>query len=584
MRSTFFGLNIGLKGLLAQQRALDVTSHNVANANTPGYSRQDVITKAALPVRTADGFIGTGVEIAEIRRIRDQFIDMQIRSENKALGQWEVRSDILSRLEGIMNEPTEYGLGSVLSEYWNEWQELSKNPESAAIRQVVVQKGIVLTETFNHIGSQLSSLQQDINKTIEIKVDQINSIARQLKDLNIQIVKAENGGPKANDLRDKRDLLVEQLSKMVDIDCVEDSSGSVNVTVGGRSLVMGSYHWELKFTDDLLEPTAATIEWIDPYTQLVQGNAVIKSGELKAYLIARDEDIVDLESKLSDLAERIATEVNILHQSGYDLDDNPGLEFFVKIEDGERFSINNIQINRQLIDDLNKLAAGQATPVMQGDGSNALAIAQLRNMSLMNPKIFTPPVSVTGAALSTPVDIVAGDNDKLALTINGVTKIITIGAGSYPLPPGVPDLVAELQNKLDAAFGAGVVSASLSGSNELVITSLTGPDRGVYDISGPAASTLGLESSYKVTFDDYFRSAMAELGIMAQEAEWMRDNQTLLTENLINRKDSISSVSLDEEMANMIKYQHSYTACARVINAMDEMLDLIVNRLGVVGR
>lgn len=584
MRSTFFGLDIGLKGLLAQQRALDVTSHNVANANTQGYTRQDVVMATTKPIHTADGFIGTGVTIAEIRRIRDQFIDMQLRSENKTLGNWEVRADILNRLEGIMNEPTEYGLGTVLDEYWNAWQQFYKNPESAAVREVVVQKGLVLTSTFDHIGKQLSTLQKDINKTIEIKVSEINMISKQIRDLNVQIVQAESSGVKANDLRDKRDLLIEQLSKIGDVDYTEDSIGNVSVILGGKSLVMASYHWELKFTDNLVDPTAAVIEWVDPRTQQVQGTMTVNSGELKGYITARDEDIVNLERRLSDLAERIALEVNVLHQTGYDLDGSPGLEYFVKIDDTKRFSINNIRVNQQLVDDLNKLAAAQSIPLSEGDGSNALAIAELKNSLRMNPEIFSPPVSVTGTALATPVNIIAGENDRLALNVNGTTRIITLAAGSYPVPPGVPDLVAQLQGKLDAAFGAGVVSATLTGANELVITSLGGPDQGVYDVSGSAAATLGIESTYKVSFDDYFRSAMAELGINSREAAWMRDNQILLTETLINRKDSVSSVSLDEEMANMVKYQHSYAACARVINAMDEMLDVIVNRLGIVGR
>ena len=584
MRSTFFGLNIGLKGLLAQQRALDVTSHNVANANTRGYTRQDVVMETTRPVRTVEGFVGTGVDIAEIRRIRDEFIDMQLRSENEALGQWEVRADLFNRLEGVMNEPSEYGLSTVLDEYWNAWRQFYKNPESAAVREIVVQKGLTLTQTFQHIGNQLSTLQRDINKTIEIKVNDINSIAEQIRDLNVQIVKAEGGGVKANDLRDKRDVLIEDLSKIGDIDYTEDNIGNVNVTLGGRSLVMAGYYWELKFTDNLVDPTAAAVEWIDPLTGLTQGSLTVTNGQMKGYLTARDGDIVRLEKRLSDLAERIAVEVNILHRSGYDLDGNLGVDYFVKLDDNKRFSINNIQVNQQLTDHLNKLAAARTVPLNAGDGGNALAIAELKSSLLMDPEIFTPPLSVTGAVLASPIDIVAGENDRLTLTINGTTRTITIAAGSYPLPPGAPDLVTELQNGIDAAFGAGVASAALTGGNELVIKSLAGAEQGVYDISGSAAAVLGLETSYQVTYEDYFRSAMAELGINAREAVWMRDNQTLLTENIINRKESISSVSLDEEMANMVRYQHSYAACARVINAMDEMLELIVNRLGIVGR
>ncbi len=474
MRSTFFGLNIGVKALQAQQRALDVTSHNIANANTEGYTRQDVVMETSTPIKEFAGYVGTGVEIGEFRRIRDQFIDFQLRTENKKLGEWEVKSDIMSKLEVIFNEPSESGLGTVLDDYWNAWQELSKNPESTAVRITVVQRGITLAETFNHINTQLTDLQKDINRTIAGKVDGINSMAKQISKLNMHIVKAEADGSKANDLRDKRDLLVEQLSKMVEVDTIEDSTGSVNVTVGGRSLVYRDYVLEMKFTDNEVDPTAATLEWIEPYTNESQGEVNIKSGELKGYLNTRDETVTEMMDSMSELAESIALETNAVHNSGYGLDDNPGVDFFVKIEDTEPFGSGNIMVNPVLVGDETLVAAGKVTPVLQGDGSNALEIAQLRYKLVM-------------------------------------------GGGT-------------------------------------------------------------------TTFDDYYSSTVAQLGIEAQEAQRMLENQELLTNQLMNKQEAVSGVSLDEEMTNMIKFQHAYSAAARLINVMDEMLETIVNRLGIVGR
>ncbi len=474
MRSTFFGLNIGVKALQAQQRALDVTSHNIANANTEGYTRQDAVMATSTPIKEFAGYVGTGVEITEFRRIRDQFIDLQLMTENKKLGEWEVKSDIMSKLEVIFNEPSESGLGTVLDDYWNAWQELSKNPESTAVRVTVVQRGLALADTFNHIHTQLTDLQKDINRTIATKVDGINSIAKQVSELNLHIVKAEADGSNANDLRDKRDLLVEQLSEMVEVGVIEDSTGSVNITVGGRSLVYRDYVMEMKFTDNEIDPTAAILEWIEPYTKESQGEINIKSGELYGYLNMRDETVAGMMDSISELAESVASETNTLHNSGYGLDDNPGLDFFIRSDDTEPFSAWNIMVNPLLVEDETLVAAGKETPVLQGDGSNALEIAQLRYKLIM-------------------------------------------GGGT-------------------------------------------------------------------TTFDDFYSSMVAQLGIEAQEAERMLENQELLTNQLMNKREAVSGVSLDEEMTNMIKFQHAYSAAARLITAMDEMLDTIINRLGVVGR
>lgn len=482
MRSTFMGLTTAYKGLSAQQRALDITGHNVANANTEGYTRQDVIMQASSALKVLEGYVGTGVDIGEFRRIRDEFLDIQMRTENKALGEWEVKSDILDKLEVIFNEPSDTALRSVLDQFWEAWQVLAKNPEGVAARTTVVQRGISLANTFNHLAAQFIDLQADINKSIEVKVNEINSQARQIRDLNAQIIKAEASGKKANDLRDRRDLILEQLAKNIAIDVVEDDLGAVNVTVGGRFLVSRTELATLKFTDDFSDPTQAKLEWCDPFTGAPQGTLRANGGILKGYLDMRDEVIVQYHQQISELAKTIAEKTNELHREGYGLDGSTGLDLFVKLDIQSDFSAGNIEVNQEIIDDLNKLATGlgvwdedaEEMVSYQGDGSNALRIAQLKHALIM---------------------------------------------------------------------------------------------------------TDGLAS-----FDDFYRSLIGQLGIQGQEAFQMVENRSSLVEQLQNRRASVSGVSLDEEMVNMIRFQHAYSAAARVLNVMDEMLDTVVNRLGLAGR
>lgn len=486
MRSTFSGFNIGYRALAAQQRALDVTSHNIANANTPGYTRQGVIMEATQPDEVLTGFVGTGVTITDFRRIRDEFLDIQMRTENKALGEWETRDNLISKLEVIFNEPSESSLRSVLDEYWESWQTLSRNPESLSARTDVMQRGVTLANTFNHLDAQFEELQIDINKGIALKVEEINTQARQIRDLNIQIIKAESGGMKtANDLRDKRDMLVEALAKNIAIDVVEDEFGAINVTVGGKILVSRSVLGEIRFiNNDPLRPETATLEWYEPTHNVSQGPVNLYGGALKGYLDMRDEVIPNYQEKVSTLARTIAEEVNTLHRAGYALDKSTGRDFFVISDLSADFNAQNIRVNLDLVADVNLIAAAGGTVdpadptgpllVYEGDNTNATAIALLKNK----------------------------------LTLNGGTA----------------------------------------------------------------------------SFDDYYTSLIGQLGVQGQETSQMLANKTYIIEQLNNRRDAISGVSLDEEMTNMIKYQHAYNAAARVINVMDEMMEILVNKLGMAGR
>lgn len=478
MSSIFFGLEIGRRGLQAQQRALDVTAHNVANANTPGYTRQEAVMAAADPIPVPSlhmpsgaGQLGTGVEITAIRRLRDAFIDLQIRNESRSLGYWEARQENLNKIEGIFNEPSDSGLQSVFELFWQSLEELSKNPESLAARSLVLERAQTLTETFNHLDSRLQELQQDLNATVKIKVDEINSLGRQIADLNQQILKIEVMGARANDLRDRRDLLVDQLAKIVPVQVQEDGRGVLTVTLGGCPLVQGAQLNRLAVVEN--DPGFYDVVWETPKGREV----AVDGGYLGGLLEMRDDYIPDLREKLDNLAAEFAKEFNVIHSRGYDLNGDQGVNFFVN---GEKtapdditadITAGNIALNPELLGHPEKIAA--ATQIEKGDGSNALALAGLKHQ-----------------------------------TIDG----------------------------------------------------------------------LG------TTFDDYYRSTIGVLGVDAQQAVRMKENQELLVSQLENNRQAVSGVSLDEEMINMIKFQHAYSAASRLITALDEMLEIIINRMGVVGR
>ncbi|MFO7819063.1 MAG: flagellar hook-associated protein FlgK, partial [Halanaerobacter sp.] len=284
MGSTFSGLEIGKKSLWAQKKSLETTSHNISNANTEGYSRQEAIHTATDPLSVSGaGQMGTGVEVSKIRRMRNDFIDGQVRKENRTKGYWEVKEDSLDEIELIFNEPSDQGVEQTMSDFWNSMQELNNKPESKSVRATVRQRALAVTDTFNHIDTQLDDYQSSVDSRVETKVEDINSHANRIADLNEQIVGVEGGDQDANDLRDKRTKLVNELAKLTNIQYSENEEGALRVSISGRGLVQGDSVTELKAepnSDDLYD-----VKWAD-------GNDVtLKDGELKGLLEVRDEDL-----------------------------------------------------------------------------------------------------------------------------------------------------------------------------------------------------------------------------------------------------------------------------------------------------
>ena len=258
---TFFGIEIGRRGIMTQQRALETTGHNVANAKTEGYSRQEVILTTTSPYSypgMGAGQRGTGVQAQDVRRIRDEFLDYQYRNEIKALGRWEVRQNTVEKLEAILVEPSDQGLSKLMSRFFDAWQNVARNPDTEGARSNLRQEGMALADTFRHLASQINDLKADNRSSIVVKVDEINSLARQVRDLNTQIVKVEAGLLAANDLRDRRDLLLDQLAQIVPIQVEEDQFGAVSIVVRDHTLLSGQ-----KVNELAADAASGKVTWPD---------------------------------------------------------------------------------------------------------------------------------------------------------------------------------------------------------------------------------------------------------------------------------------------------------------------------------
>ncbi len=495
MRTTFSGIYIALRALQAQQTSLDITGHNVANANNPHYSRQVALHSATRPFPTpvmgytpSNGQVGTGVEISQIVRMRDAFVDMRLRQQLQSRNYWATLEEGLRQVELFFNEPSENSIHYALDQLWDSLQDLSRDPELLAVREVVVQRAQVLVEAIRGTRGQLQRLRENLNDNIPVKVNEVNILGQRLAALNVEIGKVSATGSMPNDLLDQRDALLEELSKLVDIEVIQDHANMVSVTIGGASLVHRGTAYALGISevpDSDADYTRHDIIWA-----ATGSPAQVQYGEIGGMLDLRDRELDQIIDSLDAWTQQFVDVFNKIHGMGYDLFDNKAVEtvgdFFVVV--GNK-SAANISVNPLLLEGFTDT-----------DGE------------------FVPGASLIRAS------------DKEGVAGNGAIALWLAQLRFGTRHPDNPDVIE------------------------------------------------------KPSLGDQYTALISSVGVKAQEAIRMTENQVVLENHLQNLKESISGVSLDEEMANMIRFQHAYNAAARMMTAVDETLDTIINRLGIVGR
>jgi flagellar hook-associated protein 1 len=377
--STFFGIELGKRALITQQLALSTTSHNIANANTPGYSRQLSSLTAATPFLPGMNRmqipvqLGTGVKLATVQRARDMLLEREIQQETSNLGTQSAQSGYFQRVDEIINEPTDQSLGQAPDDFWAAWHELSVHPEDTAVRASLVSTANQLSYLLKTKDTELRSLQQTADSEVRAKADQINLIGSQIRDLNVKINQSFGVATVPNDLMDKRDQLLEELGKLTNFDGHEMTNGLYDITIGGHTLVQDNVFIPITVGNDPLNNNFAALTWSD------DGAAVqITAGDIKGLSDMRDLNLPVYRQALTDLAVGLANAVNPVHAAGYALNAGTpsGLDFFTGT-DAQTF-----QVNAALIADPTLIAAAQ-NPNAPGDGSNALALAQLQNAATL---------------------------------------------------------------------------------------------------------------------------------------------------------------------------------------------------------
>ncbi|MCY6353958.1 flagellar hook-associated protein FlgK [Clostridium sp. ZS2-4] len=589
MSGLFATFNIGKRGLFAQQRCIDVTSHNIANANTEGYSRQRANLETTRPFgmpsmnnQVGPGQIGTGVDVSCIQRIRDGFMDYQVRREKSTLGQYEARDKYLSEIESIFNEPSDNGISNLIGKFFDGWDQLSKQAESSNARTVVAQQSAALADELNHTYNQLMSVKSNAQESIKQTVFDMNGMLNRLDKLNQQIMSVKVSGMEPNDLMDQRDLLLDQLSEKFNIKVEPDNFYSVNVSPGDTSGLNADANPLLirKNPNDAvrrfsyvsgIEKTTTSGSRTDTLQYKV---TYLKNGDkdnAETITIEMTEDeykqldqcrvLWSQNDKNNDQANGIALDKSGVAIAKGSTIDFRNLAMFSLPKDENRGELKGyMSVQKDVdnyIDQLNKLAKGLAFAVN--------AVHSGKNDSTDTLPFF---VKKGDSNATNEKEITAGNISVNEEIIKDVMKI-KAGTTGDPEVDGENDgkralAIAKLRDTL-------IKFQNISSSTERNFINLeTDSSLGVVTVKSDI-------NGMKV--DNYFKDTIDKLGIQGQEAKRVVGNQEVLLRGFQERRDSISGVSLDEEMANLVQFQHAYQANAKIIATVDELLDVVVNGL-----
>lgn len=511
MASTFYGLTIATSGLFTARKQIDIAGHNVANVNTPGYSRQRLITASMDPpiyeMRWApldEAHVGQGVQSLSLDQIRDKFLDIRYRVQNSDTNYWSTKADQLYFLEDVLYPTDGVKISQSIQSFLNSWTSLEKGPNDLDARNIVRQQAYSLVENLHKYDTKMNELIKQQEDEMDTKASYVNDILSKITTLNENIYRFEMSGQVANDLRDKRNLLLDELSGYAKIDYHEDNDAlgiprlqvymQHDGTPPTRTQLIS--HKDMLYTMEMNYPAGTPSEIIltknpdlDPaeYAALPASVTCLDmiSGQFKAHMDLRDGSTEDnkgipyFRDKLNKLVNQFIIEVNSIHTTGY------------------KGSDSNVP---------SALAAAFFTGSTLGD----IDVHQDIKDSALNIACSTSPVQLMDDG-----------------TYTGNQEIITKMKG--------------LRERTNIPNGIG-------------------------------------------SFDTYFASVIGELSVFINHTNDMSDAAYTLRDSIENQRVSVMGVSLDEEMADLMRFQHAYNAAARSLTTMDEMLDTLISRTGVVGR
>lgn len=644
MPGLFSIFNTAKSGLFSQQTAINVTSHNIANANTDGYSRQraNLVTTTPYTMPSMDaaagaGQLGTGVTVESIERIRDSFLDYQFRTQNSISGQYSAQDKILSQVENVLNEPTDTSISSLVSGFFTSWQSLSTSSQNAS---TVAQQAYQLTNDLNNVSSQLTKIKSDTNTELKSTVGTVNGYIKQLNQLNQQIQSVTIAGQNPNDLMDSRDSILDKLSSEFGISITETDNNGINVTTADSSTSSVTGDKGIAPKDSSGNPVnivqtvnssgtqASTFSYVNAITRTVNTDGSVKDStgtDANGNPVYQYDVTYYKKGDTTTDANKVTLTVNMTEDQAKELDecrvlwsDSNGVAYSVDSDNKITNSDNTGDLTGGQTIDFNQLAlfkppAGELKGYMSvqskvdeyQDTLNKFAkslalsvnaiISQSSTFVVDNPtdgsgegginNFFvngdqkdsskysaTDENNITAANITLNVAIL-NDPSKIKVASKYDSNGDAVGSttdGNRALA------VAQLANSLMNISGINITeddgTSTRDDRNDLVKNIFTSnSDLGnVYSIGNAIGGS---------TIDNYYDDLVNKIGSDEQESKNMVTYETTQLSNFSQSRESVSGVSMDEEMTNLIQFEHCYQANAKMISTVDELLDVVINGL-----
>lgn len=608
MPGIYAALEIARKSLFVNQVAIQVTSHNVANANTVGYSRQTAVLVEANPQSSKPGQMGMGSMVETISRSSDSFIERQLTAENGSLAGLAYTATVLGQVEIIFNSNTGASLSDRINEFYNAWDDLTVNPQGSAERQTVVSMGQLLAAEFRRIDTQLVTLKQNANSDVETKLDDVNQLVSEISTLNSSIKIAYAQGQQPNDLLDQRSLALKNLAEKINFTTITDKQSQVNIYVGkGQAILEGETAGELvadvdTSSSDLLYAVRLRLPGQTTGTY-VDITSDISGGELASAIGFRDDYIDEVARRVDSLAYAVATSTNVQHMSGWTLPTGTpatsltGIDFFEPINDLTN-AARNFFVGSEVDSDIRKVAAAGAT-----NAFGALTVSTIPpdgSTVTIGGKTFE--FNSTGAASAGNVLVGTSDAFLISLGLGGSTGAAV--AKSLELSAAADKIINPTLYTVSARGGVAFVQADASGiAGNTIAISKTADPSGTFSLTGSvltggvdfptspppvgdnrnAVVLAGLRNVAsdilgQATVPDFIAGEI--VGRVGSEAKGVNQDYTAqktIVSYLEQRREEVSGVSLDEEMTNLIKFQRGFEASARMITLVDQLLNEIIN-------
>ncbi len=539
-------LDIGRSALLTAQYGLDVTANNIANVNTPNYSRQRAVHTPRESVSLGGNLYGSGVEIQGVERVYDAFLGGQITKAYADLNDYQTREQAYMRVESILYPSEDSNLGGMIDDFFNAWQDLANNPAGSAERQMVLAKSEALAENFRDLHGSLEDEIQSTNTLLEGYAGEVNRLASEIAQMNEKIGRVGDADSPPNDLLDRRDALIQELSGYLDPSVIQDDRGMVTVLVsGGQPLIEGNTSYTLDLRAD---PDNHGF-----YRVSVRGTDIsdsLQGGKIKGLMEAR-EGMAAFQDDVNRLAAEFVLQLNQLHAAGYDQAGNPGGEFFAPLDvNASSFSTNQGGAAAQ--------SEEITDPSLVTLDDYEIRFTDSNTFDVVNTTRGTVVLSGRGYASGAAIDF---DGLRVVLADQGGTP----AAGDRFRVSVTQDAAREMRVHIQ---DPGRVAAAQDPD------ALPGDNRNALAIADLRHATV--VDGGKTTFPGFYQSLIGRVGSEVQNASRKADAGEAVYESMEAYRDSVSGVSLEEEQINLLAFQHAYQSAAKFMSVVEGLMDSLL--------